>query len=73
MAPRAVRPVRAKKRAAGLAEARLAGRITFGADTECIPVITSLADRQTSAAGFAALPAGRMPAFMHLETGPSGC
>src|SRR5215468_5910072 len=48
MTPRAVRPARAKKRATGLWEARLAGRITSGADTECIPVTTSLAGRQTS-------------------------
>ncbi len=47
MTPRAVRPARAKKCAAGLWEARLAGRITPGARTECIPVTTSPAGRQT--------------------------
>src|SRR6185437_529929 len=47
MTPRAVSPARARKCAAGLREACLAERFTFGADTECIPVTTSLAARQT--------------------------
>ena len=47
MTPRAVRPARARKCAAGLLEARLAVRIAFGADAECIPVTTSATDGQT--------------------------
>src|SRR6185437_15798411 len=47
MTPRAVSPARARKCAAGLREACLAERFTFGADTECIPVTTSLAAGQT--------------------------
>jgi len=40
MTPRAVKPARAKKCAALLAEARLAVRLIPGADTDCIPVTT---------------------------------
>src|SRR5690349_11295930 len=47
MTPRAVRPTRARKCAAGLREACLAVRFTPGADTEDIPVTTSLTARQT--------------------------
>lgn len=47
MTPRAVRPARARKCAAGLSEARLAVCITCGVDTLCIPVTTSVAGRQT--------------------------
>src|SRR5512146_1892625 len=51
MTPRAVSPTRARKSAAGLREACLAVRFTFGADTECIPVTTSLAGCQTPMTG----------------------
>src|SRR6476646_4024360 len=41
MIPRAVRPARARRCAAGLSEARLAFRVTRAADVEVIPVSTS--------------------------------
>src|SRR5215475_12996073 len=69
MTPRAVRPARARKRATGLWEARFAGRITSGADTECIPVTTSLAGRQTSATRLATtvgLPECQQPCTLRL-------
>src|SRR4029077_4203900 len=47
MIPRAVRPARARKCAAGLSEARLAFRVTRVADAEVIPVSTSPEAGQT--------------------------
>src|SRR6185437_2728137 len=47
MTPRAVRPARARKCAAGLSEARLAVRVTFAVDAEVIPVSTSAEAGQT--------------------------
>src|SRR5512135_1809082 len=47
MTPRAVRPARARKCAAGLSEARLALRVTRTADAEVIPVSTSPEAGQT--------------------------
>jgi len=51
MTPRAVRPVRARKCAAGLSEARLAVRVTSATDAECIPISTSAAAGQTPRTG----------------------